>query len=467
MKAIPWDLVGMRIVVVGAARTGRAVARFLARRGALVILADHAPQSQFTGLREEMEPLGVELRFCSDLDALFLEADGIVLSPGVPPHLEGLQEARRKGIAVVSEVELAFWFLKAPLVAITGTNGKTTTTTLAGQALAGAGRSVFVGGNIGRPLILALDAKPPPDVVVAEVSSYQLETTDRFHPAVSALLNLTQDHLDRHPTASDYQRTKARIFLRQRAEDVAVVNLDDPMVLGAVPNPAPMQVRGFSLQPREGAWAHLHEGVVRVRGQDDWWDLSLENPSLSGPHGAQNVMAAALCASAMGCPPEAIQEAVQGFSGLPHRMEAVGEIKGVRFINDSKATNVGAVLPALESCPSPVVLIGGGKDKGVDFRPLREPLRRKARAVILLGEAAPRMERQLAGSAPIHRAEGMEDAVEKALQLARPGDVVLLSPACSSFDQYRDYEERGDHFRRVVDRIRRTETPGGGRRWSG
>jgi UDP-N-acetylmuramoylalanine--D-glutamate ligase len=228
-----------------------------------------------------------------------------------------------------------------------------------------------------------------------------------------------------------------------------------------------MQVRGFSLEPREETWAHLHEGVLRIRGEEGWWDLPLENPSLSGPHGAQNAMAAALCAAAMGCLPEAIQEAVRGFSGLPHRMEAVGEIRGVRFINDSKATNVGAVLPALESCPSPVVLIGGGKDKGVDFRPLREPLSRKARAVVLLGEAAPRMERELAGAAPIYRVEGMEEAVQKALQLARPGDVVLLSPACSSFDQYRDYEERGDHFRRIVDQMRRTETSHGVGRWSG
>lgn len=443
----------MQLLVVGAARTGVATSRFLATRGARVALADSKPESAFPGLRRELEPMGVRLLFGAHEEQDFLRADGIVLSPGVDPNLAVLQKARRKGTSLVAEIELASWFLEAPMLAITGTNGKTTCTTLLGMCLEAWGRRVFVGGNIGKPLINAVDASPPWEMAVVEVSSFQLEATERFRPKVAALLNLSEDHLDRHPTFEAYARAKGRIFRNQGAGDVAVVNLDDPEAIRLMPPSPRMEVWGFTLvEGRPAQAAHIAGGIsLRVRGAPI--RVEVENDHLLGPHGAQNLMAAALCAMAVGCPLKAVLEGTRIFSGLEHRMETVGEINGVRFVNDSKATNVGAVLSALAACRGPVILIAGGKDKGIDFTPLGEAVSAKAKAVILLGEAAARIAEALGGKVPLHMVEGMDGAVTKALELASPGDTVLLSPACSSFDQYSDYTERGRHFKEVFRRM--------------
>ncbi len=441
------------MLVVGAARTGVAASRFLATRGARVTLADSKPETAFPGLRRELEPLGVRPIFGRHEEKDFLRADGIVLSPGVDPNLAVLQAARRKGTPLVAEIELASWFLEAPILAITGTNGKTTCTTLLGMCLQAWGRRVFLGGNIGNPLINAVDATPPWEMAVVEVSSFQLEATERFRPKVAALLNLTEDHLDRHPTFEAYARAKGRVFRNQGPGDVAVVNLDDPEAVRIMPPSPRMEVWGFTLVEGRPAQAAPAAGGISLCVGGAPTKLQVENDYFSAPHGAQNLMAAALCAMAVGCPLKAVQEGTRAFSGLEHRMETVGEINGVRFVNDSKATNVGAVLSALAACTGPVVLIAGGKDKGIDFTPLREAVGAKARAVILLGQAAARMAEALGREVPLYVVEGMEEALPTALELARPGDTVLLSPACSSFDQYSDYTERGRHFKEVFRRM--------------
>jgi UDP-N-acetylmuramoylalanine--D-glutamate ligase len=454
----PWELKGMKVLVVGAARTGRAAARFLCSRGAKVRLLDRGEESRFPGLREELEPLGVSLEFGPHREEPFSWAQGIVVSPGVPPDMELLQVAAARGCPVVAELELASWYLKAPMVAVTGTNGKTTTTTLVGSILQAWGKRVFVGGNIGNPLVQALDFGFEPEVAVVEVSSFQLEGTYLFRPKVASILNLTEDHLDRHPTMADYRKAKSRIFARQGSGDIAVVNLDDPEAMATLPAQPPMEVWGFSLDE--------HKGQARPRGDSIELTLGgtrqmvpLQNSSLGGAHGAQNSMAAALCGLAMGAPLWAVSKTLGEFKGLEHRMEKVDILEGISFVNDSKATNVGAAIPGILAPEGRVVWIGGGKYKGIDFKPLGEPLRRKARAAVLLGEAAQKIRECLPPSLPVYLVKHMEEAVWLAFSLAKPGDTVLLSPACSSFDQYRDYEERGRHFKEVVRRLREQINP--------
>ncbi len=415
-------------------------------------LVDMAEESSFPGLRQELEPLGIGLEFGPHKEESFHWAQGIVVSPGVPLDMGLLKDALKRGCPVVGELELASWYLKAPMVAVTGTNGKTTTTTLVGMILETWGKKVFVGGNIGNPLIQVLNSGLDPEVAVVEVSSFQLEATELFRPKVAALLNLTEDHLDRHPTMEDYRRAKSRIFAMQGKGDVAVVNLDDPEALRALPPDPPMEVWGFSLDGKRGT-ARLKEGQMELVLGADRHVLALQNRSLGGPHGAQNSMAAALCAWAMGCPLWAISRTLEEFKGLEHRMEKVAELEGISFVNDSKATNVGAAIPGILAPEGKVVWIGGGKYKGIDFKPLGEPLKNKARAVVLLGESAERIRNSLPKTIPVHMVKDMEEAVKLAFSLARPGDTVLLSPACSSFDQYKNYEERGRHFKEVVLRL--------------
>ncbi len=415
-------------------------------------LVDMAEESSFPGLRQELEPLGIGLEFGPHKEESFHWAQGIVVSPGVPLDMGLLKDALKRGCPVVGELELASWYLKAPMVAVTGTNGKTTTTTLVGMILETWGKKVFVGGNIGNPLIQVLNSGFDPEVAVVEVSSFQLEATELFRPKVAALLNLTEDHLDRHPTMEDYRRAKSRIFAMQGKGDVAVVNLDDPEALRALPPDPPMEVWGFSLDGQRGT-ARLKEGQMELVLGADRHLVALHNRSLGGPHGAQNSMAAALCALAMGCPLWAISRTLEEFKGLEHRMEKVAELEGISFVNDSKATNVGAAIPGILAPEGKVVWIGGGKYKGIDFKPLGEPLKNKARAAVLLGESAERIRKSLPKTIPVHLVKDMEEAVKLAFSLARPGDTVLLSPACSSFDQYNNYEERGRHFKEVVLRL--------------
>lgn len=449
------ELAGRRVLVVGFGKTGFSTTRFLLKRGALVTLTDI--QSRIEVPREFLDQ-GVRVESGMHRIETFLDQDCIVVSPGVSLVQRPIIEARSRGIAVISEIELAYRFLKTPLIAVTGTNGKTTTTALIGSMLTHAGKRVFVGGNIGTPLIDAVDEAATFDYIVAEVSSFQLEAVERFRPAISVVLNVTEDHLDRHPTFDEYVQAKANIFMNQRTPDVVVLNYDDQYVR-AMARQARARVMFFSTSRKldEGVFWN---GQVNVR----WPGLheasfSLEGAHLQGAHNKENMLAAASVGCAAGVPIQSIHSALIGFKGLPHRMEFVGEVRGVLFYNDSKGTNVGACLRSLESLDPPIILIAGGKDKGGSYRPLRELVAAKVKALVVLGEAQDRIAGELGSLVRTVRVASLEEAVTTAFSLAQPGDRVLLSPACASFDMFQSYEHRGRCFVEAVKKLEHSTKP--------
>jgi UDP-N-acetylmuramoylalanine--D-glutamate ligase len=438
-----------RILVVGLARTGLAAVRFLHRRGAMARATDSAGADRLGAAVGQLEALGIELELGGHRLESFLSAELIVVSPGVPLDIAPLAAARARGIPVMGETELAGRFLREPVVAVTGTNGKTTVTELIGRMLAASGRRVFVGGNIGRPLIGHVDGGDPVDTVVAEVSSFQLDAIQTFRPAVGVLLNITEDHMDRYPDMEAYARSKMRLFVNQRAGDTAVLNVGDPIIrrlAGEV-----RSRRLFYNSPGAGAaarWAGSRlTATLPDRAPIDF-DLASYRPP--GAHNAENACAAVLAALAAGATPEGIQEALNGFGGLPHRLERVGCVKGVHFVNDSKGTNVDAVRRALESCSTPVVLIMGGRDKGGNFDLLSEAVHRRVKTLVVMGAAAGTIRATLGDRVPTVTAADMAEAVRTAAEHAAPGETVLLSPGCASFDRYPDYAARGEDFRREV-----------------
>jgi len=443
---------------VGGARSGRAVAELLAEAGGEVFLTEQGPAPD--GTEEVLNEAGVDAEFDGHT-VRALDADFLVLSPGVPTQSNIVQQALRAGLDVYSEIEAASWFCDAPIVAITGTNGKTTTTSLTGHvfrnALAGEpGREAIVAGNIGYPFSdYVLDVEPM-DVVVLEVSSFQLDHVDTFHPRVSVLLNVTPDHLDRYDHDFEaYAQAKFNIFRNQGEGDVVVYNRDDDTVRRAVEVAA--DTHGFrpvaiSLEevPAVGGGLYDDHIVLRI---DDEAELLMHRDELAlrGRHNVYNSLAAAVSARVMEVENDVIRESLSGFEGVPHRLEEVRTVDGVLYVNDSKATNVNAVWYALESFDRPVVLIAGGRDKGNDYSDLKPLVREKVRAVVALGESADKVARELGSEAPDHsRAQTMEEALSQAQGFAQPGDAVLLSPACSSFDMYENFEERGNLFRRLV-----------------
>jgi len=442
----PWN----RVLVYGLGLSGRAATAFLRRRGVEVVGIDARPADQL-----ELGPLaddgGVEVLAGGEPAALPAGVDGVVLSPGVPGDRALLAEARGRGVPVVAEVELAFPFLAGPVVGITGSNGKSTTTAMTGHLLRSAGIAAEVCGNIGLPLSEVADGEPGRTFVV-ELSSFQLEATDTFRPRAAALLNLSPDHLDRYPDMSAYAAAKRRIFQRQGADDVAVLNADDAAV---APLAVPSRRRTFSRHsgsdPRVVDGCALVADAVIEAGSGRELFRTADVP-LPGPHHLENAMAAALLALAAGVPAESLPAALRSFKGLPHRTEPVGEVGGVRFFDDSKGTNVGATAKALEGfADGSVHLILGGRGKGTGLGDeLIDLIRRKARRVYLIGEEAERFGRELAGVVPLHRSERLEVAVPEAAAAARPGETVLLSPACASFDQFRNYHHRGEVFQQLV-----------------
>jgi len=450
----PVDLSGMRVLVVGLARTGMAVARFLTHRGARVIGSDsrrmEVLEKEFPELRQ------LEMDFC-DLNRdqeVLARADLIVLSPGVPPDIEPLVRLRQRNIPIVSEIELASWYLTTPIIAVTGTNGKTTTTLLISKMLQRGGRQVSVGGNIGNPMINLVDQTENKDMVVLELSSFQLEAIRGFRPFVGALLNITEDHLDRYPTFDAYVEAKSRLFMNQKTSDVAVLNAADPYVKRAA-HACKAQRIYFNVTKKgtDGASFNGRHIVVRESRGEEIYDP--EKSRLFGIHNVENMMAAIVTARFCGCPKEVVQEIIETFDGLDHRLEFVGEVEGIRYFNDSKGTNVGAVVRSLETFSGPIILIAGGKDKGGDYLPLRTPIRERVKHLVLTGEARTRMSRELGGVVPLTLTDSLEAAVEKAHTLAQPGDTVLLSPACSSYDMFRDYVERGNTFKALVQGLTR------------
>lgn len=437
------DLAGRRVLVLGLGRTGQAVVRFASTAGADVCWADASPSVAVPRDLASFERLSGQ-----DPEVLLSGIDLVVPSPGVPATSPVLAEAVRRNIPVVSEIELAAQHLDAPMVAVTGTNGKSTTTELIASMLEGSYGRVFAGGNLGTPLIEAVSEGC--DVAVVEVSSFQLEWVDTFRPKAAVHLNLTADHLDRHGDVDTYAAVKARIFARQSPADVAILNRDDLRVAGLALGLG-ASVATFGTGTRAGDGAELRDDAVHAGLRGRRGAYGLERFRLLGTHNRENVMAAVLAAMAMDASDESIQAGIDGFEALAHRMQEVHTHGGVRFVDDSKGTNLGALERSIDGLPDGrVVLVAGGKDKGTDFAPARELVGRKARTVVLYGSARKAIADAWEGVAPLVTHEKFDDAVRAASVAAESGDVVLLSPACASFDQFENYAKRGDAFASIV-----------------
>ncbi len=447
-----FDLNGKRVLVVGLARTGIAVSLFSAGYGAAVTATDEKPEAEMAETAARLRAAGVKIVLGAHSQEMFLEQDLIVVSPGVPAKLPALELARAQGIPVWSEIELAWRFLRGKLVAITGSNGKTTTTSLVAHILKTAGIATLVGGNIGVPLLALVESSTDSSVTVAEISSFQLETIQEFRPEIGVLLNLTPDHLDRHESFESYAAAKMRLFENQLDRDAAVLNADDPEITRRMP--ARGHVYWFSRQKRvaEGAFVRDGEIVFRADGAETVV-VRRSEITLRGEHNLENVLAACAASYLAGAPAAAIATGVKTFRAVEHRLEFVAEVGGVQFYNDSKATNVDATLKAVEAFPGPLLVILGGKDKGSPYSPLAEPLRQRARLAILIGAAAGKIAADIGGTVPIEHAVTLDRAVKLAAERSRPGDVVLLAPACSSFDQFENYEQRGRVFKELVARL--------------
>jgi len=443
------ELKSKRVLVVGLGRSGAASAIFLQDHGAKVIVSDSKSEAQLQGDVPALLDRGISIETGQHSQRTFRDQDLIVVSPGVPSDQPQLQHARTLGIPVIGEVELAFRFLQGKVVAITGSNGKTTTTTLVGEILSKSGRKTLVGGNIGTPVISLAGQSTPETMVVLEISSFQLESIQQFRPWIAAILNITPDHLDRHYTFQAYVDAKTRIFENQQASDFAVLNADDP-TCAALKDKAKSPLLWFSRkQPVEsGAFVKGDEIFFRRNGQEQPV-LRRSDIQLKGEHNLENVLAAVAMTMVAGCGPLQVRQAVKEFRAVEHRLELVATINGVTFYNDSKATNVDATVKALESFPGNIHLILGGKDKGSDYSVLNPLLRERVNRVYLIGAAADKIAAQVQGSTVV-RSGILERAVRQAFDVARPGDVVLLAPACASFDQFENYEHRGRVFKELV-----------------
>ena len=444
---------GRRVVVVGAARSGIAAAELLAKRGARVILTEQ--RAAFDDA-DRLRAIGVELEVGGHKDTTLESADLIVTSPGVPVEKPVFDRARRRGVEMIGELELASRWLRGRVIAITGTKGKSTTTTLVGRMLTAAGYPVLVGGNIGIPLSSQVEASTTETVHVVEASSFQLETTKTFRPWIALWLNLADDHFDRHPGVDAYVSAKARVFANQTADDWAVLNADDAVVSAQSALTAAQRVYFSLSDPTRTGFVVDGDWIVRRTATSVDRLVPVSAVELAGRHMLNNVLAATAVASIADVASSAMVEALRGFHGLPHVMEPVAAIGGVRFVNDSKATNVEAARRSIESFPTGVVAIVGGHFKGGDLRDLREPLSERASAVVAIGTAAPLVHEALDGVVPVLDAGSMREAVDRAYEAARPQGVVLLAPACASFDWFRDYAERGDTFKAEVARLARS-----------
>lgn len=458
------DLEGKKALVVGIARSGVAAARLLASRGAMVIANDIKPESELRDAADELRKLDVLLSLGAHPESLFANADLIVLSPGVPADLAPLESARRAGVEIISEPELAGRFLRGRMIGVTGSNGKTTVTTLVGELMRAAGADVIVGGNIGTPLTSLIEKSAENTWTVAELSSFQLEMIDSLRVNVAVVTNITPDHLDRHGSFENYVRAKHRIFLNQTEDDWAVLNGRDQGVADMVAKLG-VQSRKVYFSSREpetatgvAAGAYVRNGRVCTTMMTDREGevevMGLEEIPLPGMHNVENVMtalAASFCAMGTGVQDlPALTDAMRRFKGVEHRIEYVAEIEGIKFYNDSKATNVDSTVKALEAFERNIIVILGGKDKGSDYTVLAPLIRNRVKQVILIGAASDKIAEQLEGAGSMTRARSMQDAVLKAMEVAMAGDIVLLAPACASFDMFDNYEHRGRVFKEAV-----------------
>jgi UDP-N-acetylmuramoylalanine--D-glutamate ligase len=464
------ELLQRNIVVVGLGVTGVAVARFLRNRGAAVVVTDMASESDLGPQVSEFQALGIPLELGGHQPETFKNADLIVLSPGVSHTIKPVLKARDQGVPVMGEIELASRYIRQPVVAVTGTNGKTTTTELLGDMLKRSGLNVFVGGNIGNPLIEYAGGKQDADVIVAEISSFQLDTVETFKPHIGVLLNITADHLDRYPNFEAYAASKIRLFENQQADDIAVLNGSDPLVRSLTKD---LKIRKLiypnPTSDEEGA--NLNDQYITLRSESligkttkiqnpkskiqNRVRLDLSSFKLAGRHNLENACAAGLAALAAGGQPDAIQGTLNHYRGSAHRMEYVETIGDIDFYNDSKATNVDAVMRAVECFNKPVVLIMGGQDKGGNFKELREVVARHVKKLLIMGRAADLIRTALADTVSTATVISMVDAAQQAFQAGSPGDVVLLSPGCASFDMYDNYAQRGIDFKDSVANLKR------------
>jgi UDP-N-acetylmuramoylalanine--D-glutamate ligase len=458
------EVKGKRVLVVGLGKSGVASALFLASRGARVTVSDAKSEDQ---LRNEIPALldrGITVETGKHGERTFRDQDMIVVSPGVPSDVAPLQHARRLGIPVIGEIELTARFLEGHIVAITGSNGKTTTTTLTGEIIASGGHKTLVGGNIGTPAITFVEHSSADTWVVLEISSFQLESIETFRPHISAILNITPDHLDRHGSMENYIAAKKRIFENQTAEDFAVLNADNEISHSLAAGLQP-QVLWFSRQHSVERGAFVREENIVYRDGRDVEIMPVSEIELKGAHNVENVLAAVAMGMAAGIEPTAIRRAVKEFRAVEHRLEYVSTLRGVQYYNDSKATNVDATIKALQSFPANIHLILGGKDKGSDYSELNALIAERVKRVYTIGAAAAKIESQIGSAVPITSAQTLESAVRKAADLAVEGDVVLLAPACASFDQFPSYEHRGRVFKELVQSLAalQSASPTGGR----
>ena len=440
------ELTGKKVLVIGLARTGTECARFLTGQGASVSVSDLRSAAELKATVEALAGLPINYHFGGEQTSWLDGVDSVIPSPGVPMENSLLKEAVARRIPVMSEIELAAGLFRAPLVAITGTNGKSTTTTLIGAMLKADGRKTFLGGNLGAPFIGAVSEEW--DWGVIEVSSFQLEWVERFRPRIALYLNVVEDHLDRYPNFADYRRTKERIFAAQTKDDVAILNRDDPLVW-RLSRHLKARVISFGF-PEVAAGVFARGDEIVWRGGAEEERFSLGKVKIQGVHNVENLMAAIAAAKCAGVSRRAIENTLEEFPGLEHRLEFVRERVGVRYFNDSKGTNVGAVVKSLASFPGPVILLAGGVDKGGDYAPLADAVKRKVRRLVLFGAAKQIIAEALGRLTETVMVADLEAAVRDAAAHARPGDVVLLSPACSSFDQFKNYAERGRVFKQLV-----------------
>ncbi|MFH1829211.1 MAG: UDP-N-acetylmuramoyl-L-alanine--D-glutamate ligase [Pseudomonadota bacterium] len=458
------DLKDKKVLVIGLGRSGIAAARYLANEGACVIAADIKDASELTQAISALKGMGVKFRFGHDSLKLDDTCDMIVASPGVPLDLPGLTLLRAKGIPIIGELELASYKITRPIIAVTGTNGKTTTTSLIGHLLNKAGISACVAGNIGTPLIDVIDEAQRSDYVVVEVSSFQMDTAPTFPAHIAVWLNATCDHIDRHGTFENYVASKAKLFAQMPSHGIGIYNAADDSVSHAV-TASSCKLIPFDATGNLLARAHHHHGTadgfawyesgslcVRI-GAETAHRYPLSKTTLPGPHNRENMLAALLAARLAGASYDALISGLLSFAGLAHRVQFIGEHMGVRYFDDSKGTNVGATMRALDVFSEPVVLIAGGRSKGTDFSPLAPQIKGKVKKLILIGEAADEMQTIFGMHTSTTKADSMDEAVKKASIAAEVGDVVLLSPACASFDMFKDYAERGNAFSDAVMRL--------------
>jgi len=447
------DLTGQSVLVVGLGRTGEAVCNFLTNRGARVTVSERSPASRIKERVRYWEKKGVRIETGEHRKDSFFRADLIVTSPGVPP-LPLFAEAAGRGIPVFSEVELAYHFLEGNLVGITGSNGKSTTTTLIHTLFKESGRPSHLAGNIGIPLISFAEESRPDDIYVIELSSFQLEHIHSFRVGTAVFLNLSPDHLDWHKTMAGYIAAKTRLVSGLAATGTAVLNRDDPTVW-KMSRTTRAQVLPFSRSGNPSPGCYLEQGWIILDDGKPRRLMPAKDIPLRGPHNQENVMAAILAGQTFGLNPEQMADSIRRFKALEHRLEEVEEFSGVSFFNDSKATNVDSTLRAIESFDRPIILILGGRDKDGDFTKLNEAIKKRVKAVLLLGEAREKIARELQGSAPMFNVESMGDAVRLGMGKAVDGDIVLLAPACTSWDMYKNFEERGQHFKSEVSALKK------------